>query len=510
MGAVQHRNVHRLVATGLSTPGYVTVALIMGLDNILDQLEGWSVDFGRARGRDPLLYYLTIFGEPGGDAPGGGASAGTAYRCTTRSSAARSWHRPRISSAPIRPTARCWGRICRPLAAAQDLGRELFGALDRAPARAGADLAGGAHGSGRQQPPEARGRQPAVADSRHLPPAVRRPARRARGRHAVGPGSDDRRQASPPRCHELQRRAEGARSWRSTPARPRSCASFLGCYLARLPEELADQQARLLDQEFDRLTFLWAGSAERGQPHYYRIQGQRVFIEYDNSQRGANHIHTVVARSGQRLRRRCARPPLCPVAPLVSCRAWAPRARGALSRPLPDLDPAVAHQDRAAADAHRLDLAAALDRRCLEQARAAHLDPLHDAPGEAPVGLGAQAASSPASARLALPVAGSSATPCSGAYMRARRSTPMRRRRAYTGACPRRRRSASARHAHRAGRAPRRAPPGRAARPAGTAAPPRRPAAGACSRPPHPSRGRCSPPPPRPPAPRPASGAAAR
>ena len=71
MGAIQRRNVHRLVASGLSTPGYVTVAVIMGLDDILDQLEGWSVDFGRERGRDPQLYYTTIFGEPGGDAPWG-------------------------------------------------------------------------------------------------------------------------------------------------------------------------------------------------------------------------------------------------------------------------------------------------------------------------------------------------------------------------------------------------------------------------------------------------------
>ena len=68
---------------------------------------------------------------------------------------------------------------------------------------------------------------------------------------------------------------------------------LIDCYLARLPDELADQQARLVEREFDRLGFLWAGGAERGQPHYYRIQGERMFIEYDNSQRGANHIHAV-------------------------------------------------------------------------------------------------------------------------------------------------------------------------------------------------------------------------
>jgi Protein of unknown function (DUF3500) len=71
MNPSQQRTVHRLVATGLSTPGYVTVAVIMGLDNILDQLEGWSVDFERKRGRDSMLYYVTIFGDPCTDAPWG-------------------------------------------------------------------------------------------------------------------------------------------------------------------------------------------------------------------------------------------------------------------------------------------------------------------------------------------------------------------------------------------------------------------------------------------------------
>jgi len=28
-------------------------------------------------------------------------------------------------------------------------------------------------------------------------------------------------------------------------------------------------------------------------PHYYRIHGRRLVVEYDNSQRDANHVHTV-------------------------------------------------------------------------------------------------------------------------------------------------------------------------------------------------------------------------
>ena len=48
----------RLVATGLSTPGYVTVATTMGLENVFDHAEGFVTLFDRERGRDPGLYYL--------------------------------------------------------------------------------------------------------------------------------------------------------------------------------------------------------------------------------------------------------------------------------------------------------------------------------------------------------------------------------------------------------------------------------------------------------------------
>src|SRR5690242_6480591 len=51
----------RLVSTGLSTAGYVTVATTMGMENILDHAEGFGAGFGRERGRDPGLYYLRVF-----------------------------------------------------------------------------------------------------------------------------------------------------------------------------------------------------------------------------------------------------------------------------------------------------------------------------------------------------------------------------------------------------------------------------------------------------------------
>ena len=56
--SAQQRAAMRLVASGLSTAGYVTVALTMGLENVLDQTEGFVARFDRERGRDPGMYYL--------------------------------------------------------------------------------------------------------------------------------------------------------------------------------------------------------------------------------------------------------------------------------------------------------------------------------------------------------------------------------------------------------------------------------------------------------------------
>ena len=62
-----------------------------------------------------------------------------------------------------------------------------------------------------------------------------------------------------------------------------------------MPEELADAQPAkyAADPALDELSFAWAGGLEPGQPHYYRVQGGTLLAEYDNTQRGVNHVHTV-------------------------------------------------------------------------------------------------------------------------------------------------------------------------------------------------------------------------
>jgi len=67
MDEKQRQLAHALVATGVSVQGYEKLSTIMSLELILAKLEG-----GRRRfPRDPELYYVSVFGEPGTDAPWG-------------------------------------------------------------------------------------------------------------------------------------------------------------------------------------------------------------------------------------------------------------------------------------------------------------------------------------------------------------------------------------------------------------------------------------------------------
>jgi hypothetical protein len=61
-----------------------------------------------------------------------------------------------------------------------------------------------------------------------------------------------------------------------------------------MTEPLAARRRAALEQtDLGQVTFAWAGSMQQGEAHYYRIQGPSFLVEYDNTQNGANHIHTV-------------------------------------------------------------------------------------------------------------------------------------------------------------------------------------------------------------------------
>jgi hypothetical protein len=251
MGPVSQRLAHRLVASGLSEGGYNTAATVMGLENVLDAREGWRRSYdGRTvphRGRDPQLYFVSVFGDPGAGAWGwrvGGHHLALNYTVAADG---------QISASPLflgaNPAmARLVGPgVLRPLAAEEDLARELLDAL--APdQRATATLSATAPGD--------------ILET---------------NRPRIRPG--------PP---------EGLAGAGMLPQQRELLAGLVRQYLDRLPTPLADMQAgRVLGERLEAVHFGWAGSPEPGRPHYYRLQGPRLHIEYDNVQNGANHVHSV-------------------------------------------------------------------------------------------------------------------------------------------------------------------------------------------------------------------------
>jgi hypothetical protein len=64
-------------------------------------------------------------------------------------------------------------------------------------------------------------------------------------------------------------------------------------YLERLRPEIAEEAWNRIQASGGAMFFVWAGGKDRGQPHYYRVQGKTFLLEYDNVQNGANHVHSV-------------------------------------------------------------------------------------------------------------------------------------------------------------------------------------------------------------------------
>jgi hypothetical protein len=72
---------------------------------------------------------------------------------------------------------------------------------------------------------------------------------------------------------------------------------LLSIYIHRYTRLFAEGMMKEIEEAgLNNLRFAWAGDQQPGigHPHYYRIQGPTLIIEYDNIQNNANHIHTVI------------------------------------------------------------------------------------------------------------------------------------------------------------------------------------------------------------------------
>lgn len=295
MRSGQQRLALRLVASGLSRPGYVTVSAIMGLENVLDELEGWAATFERERGRDPGLYYLRVFGDPISDAAWSWRFGGhhvsinhviidgevqASTPCFLGADPASS---PLLGPHPLRP-----------LAGAEDLGRELVRSLDAAQ-RAQAVLSPVAPVDivGANRPRLAEGDLPMA-----LPDVWRSRFTGELGERleAVQANAEQTAGLKPEHLEAVRfsRAPKGVSAGLLDASQKEMLRRLLGVYVDRIAEELADlEAAKFAGSHLDEVHFAWAGGTEPGEPHYYRMQGPRFLAEYDNTQRGASHIHTV-------------------------------------------------------------------------------------------------------------------------------------------------------------------------------------------------------------------------
>ena len=241
MTPAQQKAALELVRTGLSEQGYSKAETIRKLETVLFEMSGEPR-------RDAELYFFMIFGEPSEHGTWGWRYEGHHL----------SEHWTVVNGRALATTPQFFGanpaevrqgsmRGTRVLAAEEDLARALLKSLT----------------------PEQRAK--AIIDETAPPDILTSAARQAAMQEDKGLAYGEMR--------ESQQTQLWAIIEEYTNAQPRAVAE------ARLEKV---RRAGL-----DRIKFAWMGGTEKGEGHYYRIQGSTFLIEYDNTQNDANHIHSV-------------------------------------------------------------------------------------------------------------------------------------------------------------------------------------------------------------------------
>lgn len=235
----------RLLAEGLSAGAYAQAVTIMAIEDVLDVTEGGTRE--RHRGD----YWLAVYGDPTATGePWGwrleGHHLSVNWTCVDATVIGVT---PLFMGANPARTVDGGRTVVAPLAPEEDAALALLDALDIDQRRV-AELPGSV-------PADILTRDAAALDD--LPPS------------------------------------EGIRLGDLGGAAAQLAADLVERYRRR-PSRWPDASQRAADVGDAR--FVWIGGAEPGQPHYYRIQGRRLLIEFDNTQNGANHVHTVMRDPG--------------------------------------------------------------------------------------------------------------------------------------------------------------------------------------------------------------------
>ncbi len=236
-----------LLATGLSAAGFADARTIMELETVLGAVE-------RAAGvptwerRRPGLYWVRVYGTPGA-ATWGWRVGGHHLAVTVTVAGGRVVGTPQFFGAnPATIPDGFPGAGRRTLGTEHDLGRALITSLP--PAERAVAV------TSHEAPSDILTRDDPVADA---------------GRIAPGLAYGD----MPPAGREL-------------------LEHLIHQYLGRVTPAAAEPAwGDIAAAGLERVTFRWAGPVEPGHGHYYAVLGPTFLLEYDNTQHGANHIHSV-------------------------------------------------------------------------------------------------------------------------------------------------------------------------------------------------------------------------
>lgn len=291
----QQRAAMKLVSTGLSTAGYVSVATIMGLENVLDHHEGFVSRFDRERGRDPGLYYLRVFGEPGTGTWGwrfGGHHVSLNNLVVDGELVSTT---PCFLGADPASSPLLGGAVNRPLARVEDLARELVRSLSPALRERAVLL--------HKAPSDfvTANRTTITEGDRVIPlagiwrdeqfPDATEQAKLQALSDAIDLAAayDD----ADHRALEYSAIPRGVAAAEFSADQRDMLRALLSTYFDRVPAGISPLPQYANDELLDSVHIAWAGPLDEGLPHYYRVQAPRLLIEWDNTQRNANHAHSV-------------------------------------------------------------------------------------------------------------------------------------------------------------------------------------------------------------------------
>jgi len=242
MTSYQTKLAHALLSAGLSQRGYIKAVTIMSLEDVLKIMEK---DAGERR--NPDGYFFTIFGEPSSTGVWGYRVEGHHLSQNYTVVGGKVVDSPSFfgsNPAEVKQGPRKGTRV---LAAEDDLGRELVTSLD-----------------GEQK-------KVAIVDQKAYKDIFTMASRKA----------------------ALEGQPSGLAAAKLNAKQFGMLMALLEEYAGNVPEQMAQARMEQIKKAGKNMHFAWAGSLERGGPHYYRIQTPVFLIEYDNTQNDANHIHSV-------------------------------------------------------------------------------------------------------------------------------------------------------------------------------------------------------------------------